>query len=73
VFALLVTIHPISRFILEIIRNDEPGRFGTDLTTAQWMSLAILAAACVLWWYIERQPPLGSAGASSSRPLTSDL
>jgi phosphatidylglycerol:prolipoprotein diacylglycerol transferase len=56
VFALLVTLHPISRFLLEIIRSDEPGRFGTDLTTSQWLSLAILGLACVLWWYIERQP-----------------
>jgi phosphatidylglycerol:prolipoprotein diacylglycerol transferase len=54
VFAILVTIHPISRFLLEIIRDDEQDRFG--LTTAQWMSLAILATACVLWWYIEKEP-----------------
>jgi phosphatidylglycerol---prolipoprotein diacylglyceryl transferase len=53
VFALLVTIHPISRFWLEMIRSDEPGQFGTEFTISQWLSLAILAAACVLWWYIE--------------------
>jgi len=55
VFALLVTVHPISRFLLEMIRSDEPGQFGTELTISQWLSLAILAAACVLWWYVERQ------------------
>src|SRR5262249_13747847 len=53
VFALLVTLHPISRFLLEMIRSDEPGQFGTSLTISQWLSLAILAAACVLWWYVE--------------------
>jgi phosphatidylglycerol:prolipoprotein diacylglycerol transferase len=53
VFALLVTIHPISRFLLEMIRSDEPGQFGTEFTISQWLSLGILAAAAVLWWYIE--------------------
>ena len=56
VFALLITLHPISRFILEIIRTDEPPRFGTPFTISQLLSLGILALACVLWWYVERQP-----------------
>jgi phosphatidylglycerol:prolipoprotein diacylglycerol transferase len=55
VFALLVTLHPISRFVLEAIRDDEKGQLGTGLTISQLLSLAILALACVLWWYIERQ------------------
>jgi phosphatidylglycerol:prolipoprotein diacylglycerol transferase len=59
VFALLVTIHPISRFLLEMIRSDEPGQFGTVLTISQWLSLAIFAAAGVLWWYVEIQPSAG--------------
>ena len=64
VFALLITLHPISRFVLEAIRDDEPGQLHTGLTISQLLSLAILAAACVLWWYIERQPRL--------KPVTSD-
>jgi phosphatidylglycerol:prolipoprotein diacylglycerol transferase len=56
VFALLITVHPLSRFLLEMVRSDEPGRFGTDLTIAQWMSIGILAAGVALWIYIERQP-----------------
>jgi len=56
VFALLLTLHPLSRFFLEMIRSDEPGRFGTSLTISQWLSLAILAAGIALWIYIERQP-----------------
>jgi hypothetical protein len=39
-----------------VVRSDEPGRFGTDLTIAQWMSIGILAAGVALWTYIERQP-----------------
>jgi phosphatidylglycerol---prolipoprotein diacylglyceryl transferase len=53
VFALLLTIHPVSRFLLELVRSDEPGQFGTSLTISQWLSLGILGFACVLWWYIE--------------------
>jgi phosphatidylglycerol:prolipoprotein diacylglycerol transferase len=56
VFALLVTLHPISRFLLEIIRDDEPGFLGTSLTIAQWTSAAIFFAAIGLWWYLARQP-----------------
>src|SRR5207244_13427650 len=53
VFALLVTLHPISRFLIEIVRSDEPKH---PLTVSQWISLAILAAGIALWIYIERQP-----------------
>jgi len=56
VFALLLTLHPLSRFFLEMIRSDEPGQFGTLFTISQWLSLAILAAGVALWIYIERQP-----------------
>lgn len=57
VFALLLTIYPINRFLMECIRVDEPGIWGTPLTGAQFLSVAILAAVCALWWYIVRQPP----------------
>jgi phosphatidylglycerol:prolipoprotein diacylglycerol transferase len=54
VFALLVTLHPVSRFLLEIVRDDEPGRLGTTLTISQWISVAIFACSIALWVYIER-------------------
>jgi phosphatidylglycerol:prolipoprotein diacylglycerol transferase len=56
VFALLITLHPLSRFLLEMIRSDEAGQFGTALTISQWFSIAIFLAACGLWACIERQP-----------------
>jgi phosphatidylglycerol:prolipoprotein diacylglycerol transferase len=56
VFALLLTIHPISRFLLEMIRSDEPGQFGTGWTISQWISIGLLALGIGLWIYIERQP-----------------
>jgi phosphatidylglycerol:prolipoprotein diacylglycerol transferase len=57
VFALFLTIYPVNRFLMECIRVDEPGKWGTSLTAAQFVSLAILASVCGLWWYIVRQPP----------------
>ena len=45
----MLTIYPITRFLLERVRTDEPGRFGTDLTISQWVSCAILAAAVLGW------------------------
>jgi phosphatidylglycerol:prolipoprotein diacylglycerol transferase len=53
IFALLVTIHPITRILLEVIRSDEQGFLGSPLTISQWIGLGILASAGVLWWYVE--------------------
>jgi len=60
VIALLLTLYPITRFLLEVVRNDEPGRFGTPFTISQIISLVVLAGAFVFWHYLSRQP-LGSA------------
>ncbi|MFO0790832.1 MAG: prolipoprotein diacylglyceryl transferase family protein [Pirellulales bacterium] len=54
--ALLLTIHPITRFLLEIIRTDEPAVFGTGLSISQNISVALLAAGLGIWWYLSRQP-----------------
>jgi phosphatidylglycerol---prolipoprotein diacylglyceryl transferase len=56
IFALLITIHPITRIMLEFIRSDEPGQFGTALTISQWISLGFLVFAAGFWYYVERQP-----------------
>lgn len=54
--ALLLTIQPISRILLEIVRVDERGQFGTELTISQWVSIGILLVAAGVWATIERQP-----------------
>jgi phosphatidylglycerol:prolipoprotein diacylglycerol transferase len=54
--ALLLTIHPITRFLLEIIRIDEPAVFGTGMTISQNVSLVLLACGAGLWWYLLRRP-----------------
>jgi phosphatidylglycerol:prolipoprotein diacylglycerol transferase len=43
VFALLMILYPISRFLEEMIRTDEQGMFGTQFSIGQWVSLATIA------------------------------
>jgi phosphatidylglycerol:prolipoprotein diacylglycerol transferase len=54
--ALLLTIHPISRFLLEIIRVDESAVFGTAMSISQNISLMILAGAVICWIYVLSRP-----------------
>lgn len=42
VMGLMLILYPISRFVLELIRNDESGQFGTEFTTAQQFSMVII-------------------------------
>jgi phosphatidylglycerol:prolipoprotein diacylglycerol transferase len=54
--ALMLTIHPVTRFLLEVIRTDEPSVFGTGLSISQNISIVLLACAGGLWWYLSRRP-----------------
>ena len=56
VFALMLTLYPIARFLLEMIRIDETSFMGTGLSISQNVSLVLLLAAGALWWYLSRQP-----------------
>jgi phosphatidylglycerol:prolipoprotein diacylglycerol transferase len=56
VTALTMTLHPISRFLIEIIRVDEQPVFSTPWSISQNISVLILAAAVCLWIYVWRQP-----------------
>lgn len=56
VLAWLLTLHPISRFLLEIIRQDEGSVWGTGLTISQTISLAIFLSGIALWAWILRKP-----------------
>lgn len=55
-FALLLCVHAISRFLLEIVRIDEPSVFGTGLSISQNISIGLLAAGVGLFIYLERRP-----------------
>jgi phosphatidylglycerol:prolipoprotein diacylglycerol transferase len=54
--ALMFTLHPPSRFLLEIVRVDEGGQFGTGLTISQWVSIGLFVVGLAIWWYVENQP-----------------
>jgi phosphatidylglycerol:prolipoprotein diacylglycerol transferase len=56
VFAVVLTLHPISRLLLEAIRVDEPPALGTPLSISQLNSLLLLGLAAGLWWWLSRQP-----------------
>lgn len=55
-FALTLTIYPVARFLLEIIRTDESAVFGTGLSISQNVSLLLLAAIAVLWYFVLKGP-----------------
>jgi phosphatidylglycerol:prolipoprotein diacylglycerol transferase len=63
VFAILLTIHPISRFLIEMIRSDEPKY---PLTISQWISIALLIAGIGLWIAIDRGPRRSTTAAAAS-------
>jgi prolipoprotein diacylglyceryltransferase len=54
--ALTLTLYPITRFVIEIIRTDEAAVFGTGLSISQNVSLVVLAAAAILWCWILFRP-----------------
>lgn len=57
VTAVMLTVYPIARFLLEVIRIDESAVFGTGLSISQNISLVIFALALGLWAYLLRQEP----------------
>jgi phosphatidylglycerol---prolipoprotein diacylglyceryl transferase len=50
--ALVLTIHPLSRFLLEIIRVDEASVFNTGMSISQNISIAIFLGGLILWGYL---------------------
>jgi hypothetical protein len=54
--ALMLTVYPITRFLIERLRTDEKAIWGTGLHISQCISLGLLAAAVCLWIYVLRRP-----------------
>ena len=54
--AIMLTIYPVSRFLVETLRTDEPNILGTGMHISQNISLGVLACAIGLWCYVLRQP-----------------
>ena len=69
-FALMLSVYPVARFLLEMIRTDESPVFA-GLTISQNISLLLLICGAGLWVYILRQPPgkaFGARGEGPGRP-----
>ncbi len=52
-FALMMIFYSVARFLLEQIRQDEGGQFGTHLTISQWVSIGVFTcgALYIVWGY----------------------
>lgn len=65
VFALMLVLYSMGRFILELIRRDELGQFGTELTISQWVSILAFAIGIAMIVYFR-----GSGVAAVGSPQT---
>jgi phosphatidylglycerol:prolipoprotein diacylglycerol transferase len=65
---LMLTLYPITRFLLELVRTDESGKFGTALTISQWVSIGVLAAALIGWLLIQKSAPIATAPSQPTAP-----
>jgi phosphatidylglycerol:prolipoprotein diacylglycerol transferase len=68
VMALLMVTYPLSRFLIEWLRNDEPVFLG-GMTISQNVSVLVLMAGCAFWAYLSRQP-LGRYADTAGEPAT---
>jgi phosphatidylglycerol:prolipoprotein diacylglycerol transferase len=57
VFAMLLVLYAITRFLMEIIRQDEYGLFGTDLTISQFVSIGMFVVGGILFVTGRRRAP----------------
>ena len=57
VVALMLTVYPISRFLLEMIRTDEIIFFGTGMSISQNLSVVLIVAALIGWGVLRTKPP----------------
>jgi phosphatidylglycerol:prolipoprotein diacylglycerol transferase len=55
-FALLMSIYPITRFYIESLRTDEAAVFGTGMSISQNVSVLLILCATALWLYVLRRP-----------------
>ena len=57
VIALMLMLHPVSRFLLEAIRVDEAPVWGTGMSISQNLSVLLFAIGAILWVYLRRNSP----------------
>jgi phosphatidylglycerol:prolipoprotein diacylglycerol transferase len=59
VMALLMVTYPITRFLIEYLRNDEGGIF-LGLTISQNISILLFLAGLLFWYVLSRSPARGA-------------
>ena len=60
--------YAILRFVLELVRVDESGQFGTDFSISQWVSICVLTGSLVGLGFIYARPKATATIPSSERP-----
>ena len=55
-FAVALMIYPVTRFVIEILRNDEGGQLGTTLTISQCVSIGLFVVNLGFMGWLSRQP-----------------
>lgn len=79
VLALAWILYPIARFVLEIYRDDEPGRLGSQLTFSQLVSIGLVVSGSFAMWLFARRnrltrsqpvPPVHSGAAQPAAAAT---
>lgn len=54
--ALMMLLYPVTRFLEEIIRNDEGAVLGTGMTISQNVSILLLTVGVLIWLYTRTRP-----------------
>ena len=67
VAGLTLTLYPVNRFLLELIRNDEKGQLGTSLTISQMISIGLFAGGIALLIILTLQHQLSVAADAARR------
>ncbi|AMV17528.1 prolipoprotein diacylglyceryl transferase [Planctomyces sp. SH-PL14] len=69
VFILACLMYATSRFLMEFLRGDSPGVFGTPLTISQVYSLGIFGAGVAMWVFLSLRPaPPATTTAAAPTP-----
>ncbi len=72
VMALAWILYPINRYVLETLRDDEPGRLGTDFTFSQLMSIGLVISGIVAMYYFSQRKKLTIVtGVNDPKPVSS--
>jgi phosphatidylglycerol:prolipoprotein diacylglycerol transferase len=77
VIALLLTIYPVTRFLIEFLRNDESPIGGTPFTISQNVSVVLFLASLAFWYWLHTRPVLErdrpAPATASSEKLAREL